>query len=239
MKNKIKSNNINMNSVDNKSHILIMPYGMFCNYDMFLKAGYSKLDNKPERILFIVPTYNYCFSSLMGMAAYEFAEIEDYSNFDRDFYMDLRVRYNIHREPFIFEREEILYPHITYLREHMPERKLLPLFYNNIKEGVIKSLIEDLREECCFVFLSFMSLGYSYDEAKDLDELNAKKIEQNKADDITHMEFSAFKILPDLMEYNRVNDYKFRRIALQNSADYTDKSKDKTIGYGAWYLTEQ
>ena len=222
----------------NKSHILIMPYGAYCNNDMFMDVSYKYLSETPNRILFIVPTNNHCSSDLMGMAPYEFAQIEDFSNFDRDFYMHLRMKYEIQREPFIFERDEILYPHITYLRKAMPERKLLPLFYNNLPKGVMKSLIENLRGECCFVFFSYMSFGFSYDKAKELDEINAKELENNRADNFTYRDFSAFKILPDIAEFNRENNFQFRRIAIHNSFEYGGESPDNTIGFGAWYLDE-
>ena len=227
-----------MSSEQNKSRMLIVPYGMHCNNGLFIEPAYSHLSKEPNRVLFFVPTNTYCYSELMGMAPYEFAQIEDYSNFDRDFYMDLRMRYEILRFPFEFEREEILYPHIKYLRENMPERKLLPIFYNNLTKGVIKSFLENFWEECCFVFFSYMSFGYSYDEAKEIDETNAKELENNRADDFCYRDFSAYRILPDIVEFNKERNYQFKRIATQNSADYTDPNREETMGFGAWYLAE-
>lgn len=225
------------NSNRGKSHFLIMPYGQHCDYDNYLKDGYSHLDENPKLLLFIAPTFNYCSSELMTFNIVEFARIENFANFDRDFFYKLNYKYNFEREALEFEREEVLYAHIKYLRDNYPEYKLFPIFYNNIKQGVIKSIIEDYWGECSFVLLTTMSVGLNYNDAKRIDEFHAAELEQNRANNLTHLDFSAFIILPEIMEFNKTNNFKFKRIRLSNSGD-NNNNMASTTGYGAWYSDE-
>ena len=145
-----------VDSIRGESHMLIMPYGQHCDYENYLEAGYSHLDKNSKLLLFISPTFNYCSSELMTFNMVEFAKIEDYANFDRDLFHKLNYKYNFERETLRFEREEIMYPHIRYLKDNYPEYKMFPIFYNNIKHGVIKSIIEDYWDECSFILLTTM-----------------------------------------------------------------------------------
>lgn len=226
-----------MDSMPKKSHILIFPYGMYCDYDMFLEKCYAHLSEEPKKILFIGPTYNVCSEELMTFCPQEFAELEDFANFDRSFFDKFNLKYNIERESLEFEREELLYRHVDYLKKNFPEYKTFPIFYNKIKPGVIKSIIQDFWGECSFIFLTAMSIGNQQDEAKRKDEFHAKELENNRANNLTHLDFSAYRILPELVEFSRVNHFVFRRIALQNSGDFGGRL-EATTGYGAWYLDE-
>ena len=226
-----------LNSDNKKSHLLLMPYGMYCDYNLFLEQGYSYLPDEPNFIFFIAPTYNYCTTELLTFAPYEFAQIEKYAHFDRFFFDKISLKWNIEREDLEFEREELIYPHIKYLRKHRKNFKCFPLFYHDVKNGVVKSIIEEYWGEVLFVLLTSMSIGLNYNDAKRADEYNAEMLEYNKAENLTHLDFSAFKILPELMEFNRINNFVFRRIALQNSGDISNNLAS-TTGYGAWYLDE-
>lgn len=226
-----------MNSDNKKSHMLIMPYGMYCKYDLFLKDGYSHFPDEPKFILFIAPSYNYCTSKLLTFNSEEFAKIEDFAHFDRAFFDKISLKRNFQREDMEFEREELLLPHIKYLRRNRKDFRCFPIFYNDIKYGVIKSIIEEYWDECLFVLLTTMSIGIDYNDAKRIDAYHAEEIESNYARHLTFMDFSAFKILPELVEFTRANNFFFRRIALQNSGDVSNNMAS-TTGYGAWYLDE-
>ncbi|MBO7672084.1 hypothetical protein J6S88_01615 [bacterium] len=222
---------------DKKSRMLIMPYGMYCNYDLFLDVGYSHFPEEPKFIFFIGPSYNYCTSELLTFNPQEFAKIEDYAHFDRAFLEKFRLKRNLQFEDMEFEREELLFPHIKYLRKHRKDFKCFPLFFHNVERGVIKSIIEEYWGECLFVILTTMSIGMCYNDARRADEFHAEEIEYNEARHLTFMDLSAYKILPDLFEFNKANNFAFRRIALQNSGDVSNNMAS-TTGYGAWYLDE-
>lgn len=92
-------------------------------------------------------------------------------------------------------------------------------------------------EDTAYVFLTTLSRGFNYNDACKIDTFTAENIEQNRIKDCTFEEFSAFKVLPNLLNYAADKGYSFIRLGLANSADFNTNFAS-TVGYGAWMLYE-
>lgn len=213
-----------------KSNLLILPYSHDCCQEL-LENGYSLLDTTKQRVIFFIPTYNYCSDSLMIFPSDVLANI----NTDVEELGIIREKYSLISEDFVFEYEEILKEHLEFLNQKYPDIKVIPILYNNIMEGIVTEILNNYIDNSSFIFLSNLSSGFNYNDAFALDRYTAARLEANQAADISFERFSGFKILPELLNFVQERGSSFIRLGIYNSGDFSPNLAS-TKGYGAWFL---
>ncbi len=221
-----------------KSKLFILPYAPYSYCAEMLNSAYSLLDRAFKTVIVFIPTYNYCSDKLMTFSSDKLLEIDRSVRVDFERLKRFEENYSLYSEDFCFEFEEVLKIHLEILSKRYPEIKLVPLIYNDIVPGVVNEILEQNGESCSFVFLSNLSCGFGYNEAKRLDNFTAANIETNSVKDVSYESFSAFKVLPEILNFARSRFSSFVRLGLVNSGD-VNYNMASTRGYGAWFLYEK
>ena len=217
------------------SKLLILPFASYIYVSDMLADAYSLLDESFSSLIILVPTNSVCSKNLMTFHKDFLHSLNELIKIDFEKLDKLSSLYSVTEGDFEFEYKEILKIHIDFIRALYPNISILPVFYNEIDIGVVKTLLESFWFDSSFVFLSNMSCGFSYSDAKKNDKFIANSIENLVERDYLAEDFTAYRILNELIGFVRLKGASFIRLGLLNSGD-VGTNLMITKGFGAWFL---
>lgn len=220
-----------------KSNLFILPYGKYTFVSSILFDAYSLLSDDFDTIIFFIPTKSLRSEFFMTFTN-EF--LEDLNcliavNFDLLKFLENSI--GLIRGDFDFDFEQKLKIHIDFVRAMHPNKKILPLFYNDLQIGNLTEVLNKCWDKYLLVFLGNLSRGFGYSDAKKYDKLTANFIENSIVRSYSNEDFEGYLILNELLDFVKVKRFSFVRLALLNSGDVSSNLAS-TIGFGAWFLYE-
>ena len=219
------------------SKILILPYADYTYVADMLADAYSLLEVSSSSLIMFVPTQRVCGKNLMTFNKDFLCSLNELIKIDFEKLDKLASLYSVLEGDFEFEYKEFLKIHIDFIRALYPDIKILPLFYNELSNGLLKGLLETFWADSSFVFLSNMSCGFNYNDAKKNDKFIAYSIENLVERNYLPEDFTAYSILNELLKFVRLKGASFIRLGLLNSGDIGTNLMI-TKGFGAWFLYE-
>ena len=218
-----------------KSNFFILPYAKYSYCAELLNKAYSYINTEISTLIFLIPTYNYSSQKLMTFNTEKLIEIDRNLRVNFEDLSLMREKYGIASEKFEFEYEEIFKIHLDFLKQRYPELKIIPIFFNDLKNGVITEFWKDYYDKFTICLLSNLSCGFGYNDAEILDSYTASLIEKNESANFELEQFTAFKIINEILTFAQKQETSFIRIGAVNSADFNTNFAS-TRGFGAWFL---
>ncbi len=216
------------------SKFLILPYGKNSFCSNLCESAYSLFPENVKTIFLLIPTYNYCSEGLLSFTPEVLDEISFRVDVMNAFLDEISNHYPMEYFDFQIEKEEILFPHLDCINNVRRNFKIVPLLFNDIREGVFVDIIERYGYNSGFVLVSNLSRGFGYRDACMLDNFTASNVEKNEIKDISYESFTAFKILPEVLGFSDKQGHSYIRLGLGNSAEFSANCAS-TAGYGAWF----
>lgn len=219
------------------SKLFILPFARYTYLSEILSDAYSLLDESFQTLIIFVPTDNVVSQGFNTFNADFLLELSGIIQIDFEKLEFIRSMFTVSEHDFDFEYAEVLKIHFDFIRSMYPNLKILPLFYNQLGKDMVSGVLNTFWERSAFVFLSNMSCGFNYNDAKKNDNFIAHSIENLKERDYSIEDFTACCILNELLKFVRGKGFSFIRLGLLNSGDVNSNFMF-TKGFGAWFLYE-
>lgn len=217
------------------SKLLILPFAGYTYVSDMLADAYSLLNVSSSSLFIFIPTQSVCCKNLMTFNRDFLCSLNELIKIDFEKLDNLSSMYSIIEGDFEFEYKEILRIHLDFLRALFSDIKIIPLFYNTLDNGIVKNILETFWSNTSFVFLSNMSCGFNYNDAKKNDKFIAYSIENLVERNYSFEDFTAYSVLNELLNFVSIKGYSFIRLGVLNSGD-VGSNLMITRGFGAWFL---
>ena len=136
-----------------------------------------------------------------------------------------------------FRGEHSLEVHLPFLKECLPELRLVPLLVGRASAGEVGEVLEALwgGPETAIVVSTDLSHYHDYDTARAMDSATSEAIEELRGDAIGPEDACGRYALRGLLAVARAKGLHASTVDLRSSGD-TAGPRDRVVGYGAWVL---
>ena len=135
--------------------------------------------------------------------------------------------------------EHALEVHLPFLQCVLADFKIVPLLVCDASDAEVAEVIEALwgGEETRFVISSDLSHYYDYENARELDAVTARAIEELRPQDIGEEHACGRVPIRGLLRVAERHRLRARTVDLRNSGD-TAGPRSQVVGYGAWVFEQ-
>ena len=221
-----------------RSRAIIVPHAGYYYSGQLASEGFACLDKSVKTVFIIAPPH---YVPVRNVALSIFAkwstplgEIE----VNQDINTELAEKFGCEFEDDAFENEHSAEVQVPFIQTYLPHVKIVPLLVGqNLTK--IKEIINYYWQnpENAFVISSDLSHFLATDEARRIDNLSAKMIEEKNIEKFNLHQACGATGVCALTDFAQTKGYSLIRVGMVNSGDITGETS-RVVGYGSWFLYE-
>ena len=221
------------------SRAIIVPHAGYMFSGQLAYNGFSYLNRTVKNIFIIAPTHHKSVNNL-ALADYEewetpLGKISANTNIQKEIIEKFACEYS--EDAFSQEHAiEVQIPFIQFLFENV---KIVPILVGNDDAEKVLKIIKYYYKnpQNAFVISSDLSHFLKIEDAKKIDTLTARMIEDNNIQGFRFEQACGAVPICALTEFSNHENYSLIRVGLTNSG-LTTGDTSKVVGYGSWFLYE-